>query len=151
MERILDLISSIGPHEIDKSVVHLSDPMVSHVNANTLVVVDGLLSSGYYGNFPFRYNRRALDGIAEREIVVTTETTYLELLPKINTVPIFTYVVGSFNESLKKKALLLTQDIVNQQIGTLEPGSTTNIVLRAAPTSYLFIGALKLRLVKAVP
>ena len=151
MERILDLISAIGPYDIDKSVVNLSAPQVSHVKANTLVVVDGVLSSGYYGNFPFRYNRRALDGVTERQVTVTTETTYLELLSQINTVPIFTYTVGSFNESLKKKALLLPQDIVNQQIGTLEPGSTTNVVLRAAPTSYLFTGVLKLRLVKAVP
>ena len=148
MERLIELINFIGQTPIENSAVHLSVPIVSSKLANTVVVIDGQLTAGAYGHFQFRYNRHNLDDMAEREIAVESETTLLALLPKINGTPIFTYTVGSGNETFKKKAFLLTQDIVNETIGTLAPGSTTHITLQAAPKSYLFTGFLKLRLTK---
>ena len=150
MHRIYELIGYIGPHSILKEEVHISAPEVSYVSANTLVHIDGLLSSGRYGNYTFRYNRVDLSTIEERTVTVTNQTDLLSLLPLINIQPIFTYMVGSFNESLRKKGYLLSQDIVNEPIGTLTPGSTTTISLRAASTSYLYTGSLKLKLLKSV-
>lgn len=149
MQRVIELINYSGPHQISGETVQVSLPEVSHVVANTLVTVKGLKASGLYGDHTFRYNRMDLANIGERTVTATGPVANVnELLPLLNLTPMFSYSIGSDGESMRKQALLLVEDIVNESLQHIAAGTTTQILVKANPRSYMYLGSLRVKLIR---
>jgi hypothetical protein len=138
------MVESLVPG-LDTSKIQVSEPFAVSKEANTVVRINGLFKTGTYGSFPFFYNRYDLAAIAKRTIVLEDETTVAEILAKINVTPLFTYTLGSTNPETRQ-CLLTEADIVNETL-SVPPGTTLEYGLKAAATSYLFRGVLKLSIV----
>ena len=99
-----------------------------------------------YGQRTFTYNRIDLSGLRQRTVFINNETDFLSILDKINTNAIFSYALGSGNNQTAHQGFLLSSDIVNEPINQAV-GETREYTLRAHPNSYLYMGALKLKLI----
>lgn len=144
MDRLLEMIKSLSPG-LDTTKIQVSEPFAVSKEANTVVQINGLFKTGTYGSFPFFYNRYDLAAVAKRTILLEGEKSVAEILAKVNTVPIFTYTLGSANPETRQ-CLLTEADIVNESL-SVPPGTTLEYGLKAAATSYLFRGVLKLSIV----
>ena len=145
MKRLLEMVSSISPFQVNEQSVVVSAPQVIEKGGNTLVNIDGRLDNGKYGNFPFRYNRFDLSSLSQRVISLGNATQVVDLLDQLNLTPIFTYKLGYGGGAIPRQAKLLAADIVNEPIA-LSTGATLEYGLRASPGSYLYQGTLKLLL-----
>lgn len=149
MRRVLELINYSGPFKLEPETVVVSLPETSHVTANTLVRIQGRKTSGLYGDHAFRYNRTDLQDFREREITIPGAIEDVNaLLAYINTTPIFSYTLGNDGEAMRKPALLLVEDIVNESLRHITAGTTTHITVKANKYSYLYLGALKVKLIR---
>ena len=148
MQRLLELIEAISTPHIDTRTLHLSAPRPSDYKANTIVTVQGKLTSGTYLYRLFRYNRFDLDSIRKRVLVWNNQVDTLGLLAEINKTPLVTYSLDKNGELNYRHGYLLEQDIVNETF-SVNPGQTLELKITANPSSYLFKGSLSVQIVRA--
>ena len=148
MDRLLELIGAISTPYLDTKTVRLSAPSPSGFKANTIVTIQGKLTSGTYLRRLFRYNRFDLEGIRKRVVVWSNQTDTLGLLAEINKTPLVTYSIEKNGQLNYRHGYLLEQDIVNETF-SVNPGQTLELKITANPSSYLFKGSLSVQVVRA--
>ena len=145
MYRLLELLKSVTGYDIDTDTCIVDKPIATDGEYNTVVNICGRLQTGTYGQRDFLYNRMLLDNKPIQDIVDKDYKTVLDLLPIINRDPIFTYAINLSNEVLRRQAILLREDVIDDKLEDIRDGDILNI--QANPDSYLFCGNLKVRLV----
>ena len=146
MLRFIEMLDSVSPYSITKENIVVGTPVASLDRGNTKVLLTGSFNNGHYGQRTFTYNRIDLSGLRQRTVYIDNETDFLSILDKINTNAIFSYALGSGNNQTARQGFLLSSDIVNEPINQAV-GETREYTLRAHPNSYLYMGALKLKLI----
>jgi hypothetical protein len=148
MQRLLEMVEALGPFGARRDNLIVSPPEVSDHKANTVVVIQGKFDTGTYGDFVFRYNRINLANLPQRTIQWDGQNEMVDLIENINQNPLFTYSIGTGSNQVMRQGQLLLQDIVNEPF-TIASGEQKDLLLRANPVSYMYTGALRVKLVRA--
>ncbi len=147
MERLIELMDFHTLFKMSRDNTTLSLPRAAMDKWNTAVDVSGRFDSGTYGQRVFKYNRINLSFFMERQILwKSTDESTLDLLYKLNATPFFTYVLKDNEETVSRQGYLRASDIVDETF-TMNVGQSKSITIKANPNSYMFIGALAVKLI----
>lgn len=141
-EVFYEILTSVSSTPINEEDFEVSAPIVIDV-AKTMVNVKPKGQTAYYGAARLTYTRLDLNEIETVELTSQGETTYHQITQRLVDRRLFRYrIYTEYNRFL----YLTRNDIVDGTIQFNVPNEPNVLELTAEPSSYLFVGKLRVRL-----
>lgn len=142
IDTVFSFINSSLPVPVDVDDFVFGLPEFHNQDVNTKIQIRPKISTAKYGSFWFYYNRVQLENIEDLEAFKQDALTLHGLFPQLNQVPHYFLSIKTYGNSEPSKVAgyLYEEDFVNQTIPNIGFNTGINMVLKAVPNSYLFVG-----------